>query len=151
MEHVGAGIDQRLEKRGELIRRMRQLCAVVLLLPLREAVNDDEIRPHTLADRLDDVGGEAGTSDEVSTVSAVAAVRLLPEELVHQIAVRTMQFDRVEANLLAAAAFAKASTVSAISSSVIGSPTSLPEPDNPDGPSDLPSGRGPVPALRTMP
>ena len=100
MKYIGAGIDQWLKERRELIRCMRQLCAVVLLLPLGEPVNDDEFRPHALPDCLDDVGGEAGALDEISAVIVAAAVRLFPEELVHQIAMSAMKFDRIKADFL---------------------------------------------------
>jgi hypothetical protein len=96
MEHVHARVDQRREKPAEQLGRGRQARGIVLLLPLREAQQDGEIRSDRAAACLDNFDGETGTRNHIPAVAVGALVGALPEELIDQIAVRAMKLDAIE-------------------------------------------------------
>ena len=64
--------------------------------PLGEAEDDGELAAHCLADGMDDAAGKTGPAYQVASVFVRAPVGLLPEKLVNQVAVRSMQFHTVK-------------------------------------------------------
>ena len=85
----------------QFLRGCRQPRRVVLLLPLREAQDDREIRPGRVARHgLDDLGCEAGAADQVAAIFVGALIGARPEELVDQVAMGAVDLDAVESQAL---------------------------------------------------
>ena len=100
MEDIHAGVDQGPQELLQLGRSFRQLRIIVADLPLRDAQRDRELRTDPPPDFADGLRGETRACDQIPAVAVGALVGFLPEELVDQVSVRSVQLDAVEAGFL---------------------------------------------------
>jgi hypothetical protein len=97
MECVDAGPREGAHDSSPFFRVGREPRAIVLLLPSRQPQHHWELRPDTSADFLNDLGGEAGPAADVAAVLVLAQIGLIPEKLIYEIAVRSVNLDAVKA------------------------------------------------------
>ncbi|MNE19362.1 hypothetical protein D3C80_1124390 [compost metagenome] len=98
MEDIHTSIHQWLQECAQGIGALHQTRAVVLLLPLREAKNDREVRAYRGAHGLDQLDGKARTAGQVAAVFVRALVAGFPEKLVDQVTMGTVDLDAIHAN-----------------------------------------------------
>jgi hypothetical protein len=100
MEDIDPCIDQGCQKPAEFLRRRRQLCIVILQLPLRETKDDRKVRADLAPARGNDLRRKARAAYKIATITVGPAIGAVPEELVNQIAVGAMKLDAVKSKVL---------------------------------------------------
>ena len=103
MEDIDAGLHQWREELAQALRGFHQARGIVLLLPLREAEDDREIRTDRRAHRPHQLDGEARAIGQAAAVLVVPLVAAFPEELVDQVAVGAVDLHPVHADRLGVA------------------------------------------------
>ena len=101
VENIDAGLGQRYQPRRHLSRGLGKLHGEILLLPLRQAQDDDEILAHGRPHRGYDIPCETAALRQRRTAEPVGPlIRSRPEELIDQVAMGAVEFDGVEAQPL---------------------------------------------------
>ena len=100
MESIDTCIDQGLQEGLEQLRCLRKASGEILLLPLGPAENEGKVRANFGAAGLDHLNGETTASRHRATVTIGALVRALPEELINQIPMRTMDLYGIKTEAL---------------------------------------------------
>ncbi len=96
MKDIHAGRAQGREEFSEFGGGVHQARTEVLLFPLRETEDNGEICADSGAHRLDDFHGKTAAFGQAAAVGILALIRSFPEKLVDQVAVGTVQLDRVK-------------------------------------------------------
>lgn len=101
MEGVGTSFDEDGKPLFQRLRRLGKPCTEVFWFPLREAKNHREAGGDHRPDCLQNLDRKARAFDERrATVSVVAQVEMVVEELIDEVAVRAHQLYSVEAEPL---------------------------------------------------
>ena len=94
-------VDPRFRQRNEpclhLLGRGRKPCGVILEPPLRDPQNDRKLRSDGRANSTNQFGRESRPLGQcLPSVGIATLIRRVPEELVNQVAMGSMNFDRVK-------------------------------------------------------
>ena len=100
MEGIDPCINQGLQEGLEQLGCLRKASGEILLLPLGPAENEGKIRANFGAAGLDHLNGETTTSRHRATITIGTLVRALPEELINQIPVRTVDLHGIKTEAL---------------------------------------------------
>ena len=90
MENVYPRIGEGAQKLLQLIRRLRQFRFEVLLLPLREAQDHRKIVAYFSTYRLHNLNGESRAIFKRASVLIISLIGACPEEVIDQIAMRSV-------------------------------------------------------------
>src|SRR5262249_46720477 len=118
VEEIDAGVRQRSQEGFQFDWRAGNLRVEILNFPLGEAQCYGKVESDAMADYLCNFKGEASA---IHAVSVRAAIGLLPEELIDEIAVSAMDLDAIEAARLRVGSAFSEGADDGLNLSVIGS------------------------------